>query len=226
MGFKFRKSVKIAPGVKANIGKKSVGLSFGTKGAHYSVNSNGKETASIGVPGTGVSYSSSRGGGKSGKSGGKGGCMMIAIPLLIVLFIVGGIKSCIDGDGETTTTTEPTTEVSTSIDDVFAEFESEETATTEAQMTSEETIKEETTTKKSTTTKKETTTEKKEVTTEKKTTTEKVETTKKSTSRTVYRTPSGKRYHFDPECGGKNSYSVSLDDAKDAGLTPCEKCAQ
>ncbi len=42
----------------------------------------------------------------------------------------------------------------------------------------------------------------------------------------VYRTPSGKRYHLDPQCGGKNSYSVTKTKAKNAGLTPCQKCAQ
>ena len=41
----------------------------------------------------------------------------------------------------------------------------------------------------------------------------------------VYRTPSGKRYHIDPDCGGKNSYSVTISKAKNAGLTPCKKCA-
>lgn len=40
----------------------------------------------------------------------------------------------------------------------------------------------------------------------------------------VYRTPSGKKYHFDAECGGKNSFSVTLNEAKSAGLTPCSKC--
>ena len=44
--------------------------------------------------------------------------------------------------------------------------------------------------------------------------------------KSVYRTPSGKRYHFDPDCGGKNSYQTTLDAAKSAGLTPCQKCAQ
>lgn len=44
--------------------------------------------------------------------------------------------------------------------------------------------------------------------------------------KTVYRTPSGKRYHFDPDCGGKNSYQTTLDAAKSSGLTPCKKCAQ
>ena len=42
----------------------------------------------------------------------------------------------------------------------------------------------------------------------------------------IYRTPYGKKYHFDPDCGGKNSYQVTLDAAKSAGLTPCQKCAQ
>lgn len=47
-----------------------------------------------------------------------------------------------------------------------------------------------------------------------------------SQGKAVYRTPSGKRYHFDPDCGGKNSYSTTLSAAKSAGLTPCQKCAQ
>ncbi len=42
----------------------------------------------------------------------------------------------------------------------------------------------------------------------------------------VYRTPSGKKYHFSASCGGKNSYEVTMQDAENAGLTPCSKCAQ
>lgn len=42
----------------------------------------------------------------------------------------------------------------------------------------------------------------------------------------IYRTPTGKRYHFDAYCGGKNSYEVTLEQAIEAGLTPCKKCAQ
>lgn len=44
-------------------------------------------------------------------------------------------------------------------------------------------------------------------------------------SDTVYITPTGVRYHFDPDCGGKNSYSVSYDSAVSMGYTPCQKCA-
>lgn len=43
---------------------------------------------------------------------------------------------------------------------------------------------------------------------------------------TVYRTPSGKRYHSDADCGGKNSYPITVQAAFDAGLTPCAKCAK
>ena len=47
-----------------------------------------------------------------------------------------------------------------------------------------------------------------------------------SHGKVIYRTPTGKRYHFDPDCGGKNSYQVTLDVAISAGLTPCQKCAK
>ena len=59
MGLGFKKSIKIAPGVRVNLGKKSAGLSFGVKGASYSINSSGRKTTTIGIPGTGLSYSTS-----------------------------------------------------------------------------------------------------------------------------------------------------------------------
>lgn len=57
MGLRFRKSIKIAKGVRLNINKNSVGLSVGGKGARYSINSSGRRTATVGIPGTGLSYS-------------------------------------------------------------------------------------------------------------------------------------------------------------------------
>ena len=56
MGLRFKKSIKIAPGVKLNLNKNSTSVTFGARGAHYTVNSKGKKTASIGIPGTGISY--------------------------------------------------------------------------------------------------------------------------------------------------------------------------
>lgn len=56
MGFRFRKSIKVAPGVRVNLGKKSGSVSIGTKGARYTVSSTGKRTTTVGVPGTGLSH--------------------------------------------------------------------------------------------------------------------------------------------------------------------------
>lgn len=60
MGLRFRKSIKIAPGVRLNVGRKSAGISVGGKGLRYSVNSRGRSTTTVGVPGTGLSYTSSK----------------------------------------------------------------------------------------------------------------------------------------------------------------------
>lgn len=56
MGFRFRKSIKIFPGLKINFNKKSSSVTFGSKGAHYTISSSGKRTGTVGIPGTGISY--------------------------------------------------------------------------------------------------------------------------------------------------------------------------
>lgn len=63
MGLRFRKSIKIAPGVKLNLNKKSSSITFGGKGIHHTISSTGKKTTTVGVPGTGISYSKTSGGG-------------------------------------------------------------------------------------------------------------------------------------------------------------------
>lgn len=62
MGLRFRKSFKIAPGVRLNLNKKSTSVTFGGKGFHHTVSSTGKKTTTVGVPGTGISYSKTSGG--------------------------------------------------------------------------------------------------------------------------------------------------------------------
>ncbi len=56
MGLTFRKSIKIANGLKLNLSKSGVSLTAGKKGMHYTINSKGKSTASVSLPGTGISY--------------------------------------------------------------------------------------------------------------------------------------------------------------------------
>ncbi|MGD0452135.1 MAG: DUF4236 domain-containing protein [Solirubrobacteraceae bacterium] len=53
-----RRSIKLGSGVKLNLNKRSVGVTVGGRGAHYSVNSRGQRTKTVGLPGTGVSYTS------------------------------------------------------------------------------------------------------------------------------------------------------------------------
>lgn len=58
MGLNFRKSFKIAPGVRLNVGKKGISsLSVGGKGVRVSVGKKGVRST-ISAPGTGLSYSS------------------------------------------------------------------------------------------------------------------------------------------------------------------------
>ena len=40
----------------------------------------------------------------------------------------------------------------------------------------------------------------------------------------IYAAPSGKRYHYDARCPGKNSREITWDEAEQRGLTPCKKC--
>lgn len=54
MSLRFRKSMKLIPGVRLNFGKETVGLSFGVPGMRYTINSKGRRTFSTGIPGTGI----------------------------------------------------------------------------------------------------------------------------------------------------------------------------
>lgn len=73
MGLRFRKSIKIAPGVKINLNQKSTSVTFGGKGVHYTASSTGKKTASVGIPGTGISYTQTTGQSNRQKKTNKGG---------------------------------------------------------------------------------------------------------------------------------------------------------
>lgn len=73
MGVRFRRSIRIAPGVRLNVTKTGVGVTAGSGVARYSVHSSGRRTVGLGLPGTGAYYqkSASRtaGTGRSGTTG-------------------------------------------------------------------------------------------------------------------------------------------------------------
>lgn len=53
--FRFRRSVKILPGIRLNIGKRGVSTSIGVRGAHLTIGKTGTRTT-VGLPGSGLSY--------------------------------------------------------------------------------------------------------------------------------------------------------------------------
>ena len=55
MGLRFRKSISIGP-LRINLSKSGVGFSFGFKGFRVSRSAKGKNTATVSLPGTGLSY--------------------------------------------------------------------------------------------------------------------------------------------------------------------------
>ena len=68
MSFRFNKRIKIAPGVRINLGRTGISTSFGVKGASVNVG-RGKTRLTVGLPGTGLS-SVSEISGNSGKNSG------------------------------------------------------------------------------------------------------------------------------------------------------------
>jgi hypothetical protein len=56
MGFRFRKSIRILPGLRLNLSKSGVGLGFGGSPLSFSVGPKGKR-ATASIPGTGLSFS-------------------------------------------------------------------------------------------------------------------------------------------------------------------------
>ena len=60
MGLRFRKSISLGGGTKLNIGTKSASVSFGSKGVRKTISTTGRETTTVSIPGTGLSYVDSK----------------------------------------------------------------------------------------------------------------------------------------------------------------------
>ncbi len=62
MGLRFYRRVHLLPGVRLNVGTRGASVSFGHRGAWYTVGPHGRRTATLGWPGTGLRYTVTRGG--------------------------------------------------------------------------------------------------------------------------------------------------------------------
>ncbi len=78
MAFRFRKTVRLAPGLRINIAKKGASLSVGGKGLTYNIGGKGTRST-LGIPGSGASWSTYR--------RHSGGFALVIIIALIVLVI-------------------------------------------------------------------------------------------------------------------------------------------
>ncbi len=68
MGLRVRKSIQICKGVRLNLGTSGASVSFGTKGLRHTIHTSGRRTTSVGIPGTGISYSKTHGTRKTQKA--------------------------------------------------------------------------------------------------------------------------------------------------------------
>ena len=68
MGFRFRKSFKVMPGVRINLSKTGVGASVGFKGFRMTKRADGRVQRTVSIPGTGVSHVESHAAGGSFES--------------------------------------------------------------------------------------------------------------------------------------------------------------
>jgi hypothetical protein len=55
MGFRFRRTLKILPGIRLNLSRSGVSTSIGGRGAHITMG-HGQVRETVGLPGTGISY--------------------------------------------------------------------------------------------------------------------------------------------------------------------------
>lgn len=231
MGLRFRKSIKILPGVKLNLGKKSAGVSIGTNGARYSVNSSGRETSTVGIPGTGLSYVKSGGGGKKSDKSSKSGLpwrLIIAVAVLVFI-LIGGIAACTDSDKDQPTTTASVETTAEPEEDTAAGAIAPVAATeepTEAETDAETTEK---ATEKVTEKKTEKPTEAKTVKKTEKATEKK--TAAPAAQKTYVLNKNSMKFHL-PSCSScakikaenKGSYTGSRDDLIGKGYSPCGIC--
>lgn len=106
MGFRFRKSVKIIPGVRLNFSKSGISTSIGGPGATVNLSNRGTRHT-LGIPGSGLSYSTfasrnSEGSGNTPTAGSTSnnlasgcGCFSLIIAALVV------VGQCSQPDGAT-----------------------------------------------------------------------------------------------------------------------------
>ncbi|HEX6369326.1 MAG TPA: DUF4236 domain-containing protein [Longimicrobium sp.] len=92
---RFRKSIRLAPGVRINLSRSGVSTTFGGRGASVNIGRKGTR-ATAGIPGTGLSFSQRVGGGGGAAKEGAtqaGGCMGAGCLGFFMLVLLGLCRS-------------------------------------------------------------------------------------------------------------------------------------
>jgi hypothetical protein len=88
MAFRFRRSVKIAPGLRLNFGKRGVSMSAGPRGAAVNIGSQGARVRTS-ILGTGISYSQKLTGAREPAAPSSAGDIPTAAALWLILMALG-----------------------------------------------------------------------------------------------------------------------------------------
>lgn len=82
MGFRYRKSIQLMPGVRMNISRSGIGYSAGVKGARVTRSATGRTYRTLSLPGTGISHVQTIGGSRrpTGGSGSRGSAPAAPVP--------------------------------------------------------------------------------------------------------------------------------------------------
>ena len=216
MGRRYRKSIKLGP-LRINLSGSGVGYSIGNKFYRVTKKANGGMRTTATLPGTGISdvkeYS---------KDQVEEAAKMAKRKKKKVPGIVGGAAALLVLIGAVAGGHDSTPQRSTAY-----HSEQTQTQTVRPSTSSNATTKTETKTETPTQAEEPTKTETPaaQPAQEPAKTEQPVQEPAKQTERKVYRTKTGKRYHYDAHCNGGDYYEVTLSDAQNAGLTPCKKCA-
>ena len=95
MGFRFRRSITLFPGVRINLSKSGVSTSIGAPGATLNVGSKRGARVTVGIPGSGLSYSEKlptvAGRDAAGQKTGIGALLGWGVAVLIVAVVLFGL---------------------------------------------------------------------------------------------------------------------------------------
>lgn len=91
MSFRFRKRVKVLPGVWLNLGKSGISTSVGTKGVTVNLKGDAVRTT-LSAPGTGISYSSTARPSGDKPSAGRGAAYILLIVLVACVLVYLAVR--------------------------------------------------------------------------------------------------------------------------------------